>query len=229
LEVATDHTMSAKGDWQSFMIQSGPEHASAVRSQRLRRILARFGRQILQRFRIAVYWLLSDSHVSGGPILHQPLQTVGAGTVEFAANVRIGVYPSPAAFSTYAYIEARNQLAVVSIGKDTWINNGFVAIAEHTSIRIGERVLIGHNVEIYDSDFHGIGVSDRQRSLPEWAAPVVIEADVFISSHVRVLKGVRICRGSVVASGSVVVKDVPPNVVVGGVPAHILRRIESGE
>ena len=155
------------------------------------------------------------------------MQGVGLGVIEFSGHVNIGVFPSPFFFSTYAYIEARNSSARISIGEGTWINNGFSAIAEHTSITIGRRVLIGTNVEIYDSDFHGIRVDDRNTSRAELAKPVIVEDDVFLGSNVRVLKGVTIGRGSVIANSSVVVKDVPPGVIAGGNPARVLTEIKA--
>ena len=72
---------------------------------------------------------------------------------------------------------------------------------------IGKRVLIGANVEILDSDFHGLNIKDRGFSKADWAKPVVIEDDVFLGSNVRVLKGLTIGRGSVIANSSVVVHE----------------------
>lgn len=172
-----------------------------------------------------MYRMLSGARIHGNPILYQPLQSAGHGVIEFSGQVKVGVFPSPFFFSTYAYIEARNSNARVSIGDGTWINNGFSAIAEHTSIAIGRRVLIGTNVEMFDSDFHGIRVDDRNKSSPDWARPIVIEDDVFIGSNVRVLKGVTIGRGAVIANSSLVVNDVPPDSVAGGNPARVIKVI----
>lgn len=176
-----------------------------------------------------MYRLLSGNPIQGRPTLHQPLQAVGLGVIEFSEGVKIGVTPSPFFFSAYAYIEARNRTAKVSIGEGTWINNGFSAIAEHTSITVGKRVLVGTHVEVYDSDFHGVHVDDRNKSRAEWAKPVVIEDDVFLGSNVRVLKGVTIGRGSVIANGAVVVKNIPPGVIAGGNPARVIKVIDSHE
>jgi len=147
------------------------------------------------------------------------------GVIEFVGQIKIGFSPSPLFFSTYAYMEARNSGARITIGDGTWINNGFSAIAEHTSITIGQRVLIGANVEILDSDFHGIRVVDRNVSRSDWARPVVIEDDVFIGSNARVLKGVTIGRGAVIANSSIVVSDIPADSVAGGNPARVIKVI----
>lgn len=194
-------------------------------ANKVRRRIVHIACRLIQLPRILTYKLLSGAQVQGRPTLYQPLQAVGLGLIEFSGIVSIGVSPSPLFFSTYAYIEARNSTAKISIGDGTWINNGFSAIAEHTSITIGKRVLIGTNVEISDSDFHGIRVDDRKTSRFEWARPVLIEDDVFLGSNVRVLKGVTIGRGSVIANSSLVVNDIPPRSVAGGNPARVIKAI----
>lgn len=198
---------------------------SSASNGRLRRRSARLLTKLIQSPRVLLYRFLSTAHIEGRPTCYQPLQAVGAGEIHFSGMVRIGVFPSPLFFSTYAYLEARASTARISIGAGTWLNNGFSAIAEHTSITIGQRVLMGTNVEIVDSDFHGLLVEDRCRSLPAWARPVIVEDDVFIGSNVKVMKGVTIGRGAVIANGAVVVKDIPAGVIAGGNPARVIRAL----
>ena len=182
-----------------------------------------------QKIRIYFFWFASNVSIKGKPVLNQPLHAVGLGEVEFLGVVNIGVFPSPFFFSSCAYLEARNPSAKIVIGNDTWINNGFSAIAEHTFISIGERVLIGTNVEIIDSDFHGIDVSQRGTSKIEWSKPVVINDDVFLGSNVRICKGVTVGAGSTIANGSIVVKNIPAGVIAGGNPAIVIRKIVNDE
>jgi len=195
-------------------------------ASKVRRRLVHLAGRLMQWPRILVYRLISGVQVQGKPHLHQPLQAAGLGVIEFSDRVNIGVFASPCFFSTHAYVEARTSQARISIGEGTWISNGFSAIAEHTSINIGKRVLIGTHVEIYDSDFHGIQVSERNKSKAEWAKPVVIEDDVFLGSNVRVMKGVTIGAGSVIANSAVVVKNIPPGVIAGGNPARVMKVID---
>jgi maltose O-acetyltransferase len=187
--------------------------------------MASFAMRVLQRARIYWYSLVSTNCMQGRPTLGQPMQLVGSGIIRFDSDVHIGVFPSPGFLDGYAYVEARNLGATVSFGSGTKINNGFRCIAEHTSITIGAYCLIGANVEILDSDFHGLGLDERGMSKPEWAAPVVVEDRVFIGSNVRILKGVRIGAGSVIANSSVVISDIPPMVVAAGAPAKAIRTI----
>lgn len=181
--------------------------------------------RIAQWPRILFYRLISTNKIQGKPRRFQPLQCVGLGKVKVDNEVCIGVFPSPFFFSTYAYLEARNPSAMITIGRGTWLNNNFCAIAEHTFISIGNNCLIGANVEILDSDFHGMNLMDRDKSLSDWAKPVEIHDDVFIGSNVKILKGVTVGHGSVIANGSIVTTSVPAGMVVGGNPARVLKAL----
>lgn len=192
---------------------------------KIRQRLALIAIDGVQRVRVLWYALLSTNRVEGKPRRWQPLQVVGEGRILIGSNVHIGFFPSPGFLDSYAYIEARNPSATIEIGPNTYINNGFRCIADHSSITIGANCLIGSDVDIFDSDFHGLKLDERYLSKPDWNAPVVLEAHVFIGSHVRILKGVRIGTGAMIANSSVVTADIPPMVVAGGVPAKVLRAI----
>ncbi len=57
-------------------------------------------------------------------------------------------------------------------------------------------------------------------------AKVVIKKNAFIGVHSVILPGVTIGEGAIVGAMSLVNKDVPPNTIVAGVPARIIRTIE---
>lgn len=88
-------------------------------------------------------------------------------------------------------------------------------------IQIGQRVQVGANCTIADTDFHPLTAAGRAQDFlaGAHAAPITIEDDVFIGMQCLILKGVTIGRGSVVGAGSVVTRDVPAGVVVAGNPA----------
>ena len=86
-------------------------------------------------------------------------------------------------------------------------------------IEFGNDVRCGANTTITDTDWHE---SDPRSGMP---APVVIEDNVWLGLNVTVLKGVRIGRNSVIAAGSVVTRDIPVNVVAGGIPARVLKSL----
>lgn len=86
----------------------------------------------------------------------------------------------------------------------------------HSLISIGDNCAISHDVTIMDSDAHELSGSNKK-------SEVRIGNNVWIGSRVTILKGVNIGDGSVVAAGSLLTKDVPPGVLVAGIPAKIIR------
>lgn len=154
----------------------------------------------------------------------QPVQFVGKGRVEIDPLCRIGVWPSPNLLSTNGYLEARNENSFIKIGKKTFINNNITIIADRSSVIIGEECLIGPNVCIFDSSFHGLEIENRLNGNYE-CAPVFIGNQVFIGANVTILKGVSVGDGAVIGNGSVVVKNIPPKTVFAGVPAKLIKEL----
>jgi acetyltransferase-like isoleucine patch superfamily enzyme len=58
------------------------------------------------------------------------------------------------------------------------------------------------------------------------ANQVILEDHVWLGAGATILKGVTIGHDSVVAAGAVVTKDVPPNTLVAGVPAKVVRHVD---
>lgn len=166
---------------------------------------------LLQFFRRLKYRLLStNSNVEGNVKRHQPVQINGSGGVRFRESVHIGVRNSPLFYNTYAYIEARTADGSITIGNDVAINNNFCAVANESSITIGDGTTIGVNCQIYNCNFHSLN-PDKRRIDPGKSAPVIIGKNVFIGNNVTILKGVTIGDNAVIGAGSVVKKDVDTN------------------
>lgn len=108
----------------------------------------------------------------------------------------------------------------IRIGKDVFINSG-CRFQDQGGIVIGDGALIGHNVVLATIN-HDLEPQKRRDNI---FAPITIGKSVWIGANATVLPGVRIGDGAVVAAGAVVTKDVPENVVVGGVPARVLKEI----
>jgi acetyltransferase-like isoleucine patch superfamily enzyme/ubiquinone/menaquinone biosynthesis C-methylase UbiE len=116
------------------------------------------------------------------------------------------------------------------VGRNTYIWSG-------SRIKIGNRVLISHNCNIFDNDTHPLDPQKRHaqfRQIIETGQPkdvdlndedITIEDDALIGANATVLKGVTIGNGAVVAAGSVVNKDVEPFAIVAGNPAKLIRPI----
>lgn len=102
------------------------------------------------------------------------------------------------------------------------MTGGSICAAER--IAIGDRVTIGANCTIVDTDFHPLDpLARRWRPAEAHTAPVTIEDDVFIGMNCLILRGVTIGRNSVVGAGSVVTSDVPADVIAAGNPARVIR------
>ncbi len=112
----------------------------------------------------------------------------------------------------------------IHVGKNVFINAG-CQFQDQGGITIGDDTLIGHNVVLATLN-HGFEPARRKDLLP---APIVIGRKVWIGSNATVLPGVTIGDRSIVAAGAVVNRDVPPDVIVGGVPAKVIKHLEISE
>ncbi len=124
-----------------------------------------------------------------------------------------------------------------TIGDFTLLNGALIMAEE--KIDIGSHCLISWNVGIADSDFHPLEPAQRlidaQALAPFFkdrparpklkTVPVRIADNVWIGMNAVILKGVSIGENSVVAAGSVVTKNIPPNTVVAGNPAVVVRHL----
>ena len=121
----------------------------------------------------------------------------------------------------------------ISIGEYCSLSPGsrLISVAE---IKIGNRVLIAHNVNIIDNNSHPVDAALRHQDFKESyttgmqqhdlsAAPVTIEDDVWIGHNTTVLKGVKIGRGAIIGASSVVTKDVEPWSVNAGNPLRVIK------
>lgn len=112
------------------------------------------------------------------------------------------------------------------IGRDCWMNAGCY-LDLGAPVEIGDRVAFGHQVLLITST-HEIGDAAR-RAGRSVACPIRIEDGAWLGSRCTILPSVTVHQGAVVAAGAVVTKDVPPNTIVAGVPAKVIRELEPGD
>jgi acetyltransferase-like isoleucine patch superfamily enzyme len=110
------------------------------------------------------------------------------------------------------------------IGDDVFIGRHSVVVAQEL-VALGSHALVAEHCTIRDQDHH-VDPLERLRESRHLTAPVHVGPNVWLGAGVRVLRGSQIGEGSVVAANAVVRGVVPPRVVVGGIPARVLRTTE---
>jgi acetyltransferase-like isoleucine patch superfamily enzyme len=110
----------------------------------------------------------------------------------------------------------------IKIGDNVLIMNG-VRVSSAKEIVIGDDCMLANFCYIMDADWHDI--YDRTSS-PGKTAPVILERGVWVGDSAIICKGVRIGENSIIGAGSVVRKDVPPNCVVIGNPARVVKKLD---
>ena len=126
----------------------------------------------------------------------------------------------------------------IEIGKDCYVGE-YTRIWSADSVKIGNRVLISHNVNIHDTNSHSTNLHLRSQHFRQIvlnghstfndvdieSKAILIEDDVWIGFNSTILKGVRIGKGAVIAACSVVTKNVPEFVIVAGNPARVIKKL----
>ncbi|MBO9201980.1 MULTISPECIES: sugar O-acetyltransferase [Niastella] len=108
----------------------------------------------------------------------------------------------------------------IVVGKNVFVNHA-CTFMDRGGITLDDEVLIGPKVNLITTN-HPINPSQRRATISK---PIVIKRKAWIGVGSTILPGVTIGENSIVAAGSVVTKDVPDNVIVGGIPAKIIKSI----
>lgn len=104
-------------------------------------------------------------------------------------------------------------------------------ISSHTficeGVHIDDNVFVGHNVTfINDKIPRATTESGDMQNESDWkVVETFVKRGASIGSSATIMCGVTIGEKAIVGAGSVVTKDVPPNTIVSGVPARIMRKL----
>lgn len=120
---------------------------------------------------------------------------------------------------------------LTSFGPGSYANFNFTCL-DVCPVTIGENVFFGPNVSLL-TPMHPLRYQDRNPYRKadgtytdrEYAKPITIGSNCWISGNVTVCGGVTIGEGSVIGAGSVVTRDIPANCLAAGVPCRVIREI----
>ena len=108
----------------------------------------------------------------------------------------------------------------IKAGKGVFFNFN-CTLLDLASIEIGDKTMIGPNVQIYTA-VHPTN-ADERATLVEKGQPVIIGKNVWIGGNATICPGVTIGDKSIIGAGSVVTKDIPANVMAAGNPCKVIK------
>jgi acetyltransferase-like isoleucine patch superfamily enzyme len=109
----------------------------------------------------------------------------------------------------------------IRVGRNVFVNQN-CTFYDLGGLDIADDVMIGPNVSLITA---GHPLEPSQRHTSTIGRPIVIEKNVWIGAGATIIGGVTVGENSVVGAGSVVTRSVPPNTLVGGNPARVIRSI----
>lgn len=118
----------------------------------------------------------------------------------------------------------------VEIQKNAFIGKN-CKISSHTficeGVHIEDNVFVGHNVTfINDKLPRATNVDGSMQTDADWKVEeTFIKKGASIGSSSTIMCGITIGENSIVGAGAVVTKDVPPNTIVAGVPARVIKKL----
>lgn len=172
------------------------------------------------------YWLKNFMKKSGEHLsIHRPSYFKGLEYMTFGENFSSGNNLRIECWDRY---EDKIFLPQIIIGNNVIMNNN-VHIGCINKIIIGDNVLFASNIYVTDHqhgyiDSRDLNIAPVRRSLST-RGPVIIEDNVWIGENVSIMPNVIIGKGSIIGANSVVTKNCPPNSIMAGVPAKVLRNL----
>jgi UDP-2-acetamido-3-amino-2,3-dideoxy-glucuronate N-acetyltransferase len=108
-----------------------------------------------------------------------------------------------------------------------------VKVSSHSficeGVTIEDEVFIGHSVMFINDKYpRSFNLDGSLQTDGDWELfPTLVKRRASIGSNATILCGLTIGEGAIIGAGSMVTRDVPPNTIVAGNPARVIRKIGS--
>lgn len=112
----------------------------------------------------------------------------------------------------------------IKIGKNSYMGvYSSIQSVKGQKVSIGDNCSISHNVKIYTLNYDANEIINKETNKLRKRGDVIIGNNCWIGVNVLIVQGVTIGSNVVIGGNSVIVKDIPSNCVVGGIPAKIIK------
>lgn len=185
------------------------------------KLKTRFLRQLCRYFLLSIYNTCPNFYGLNG-LRCVLLRTIGA---------RIGKRSHISSPFVFEQSFRDETIGGLTIGYQTFVNSEVRFACRNSRITIGNRCMIGPRVS-FETSTHDLVVDrfdvQKDATRKTFHRDIVVCDGVWIGAGAIILCGVTIGEQSIVAAGSVVTKDVEAGILVGGVPARMIRQLVPG-
>lgn len=178
----------------------------------------------------------SNKIINKGSKIHSRLQVKGAGNeivisegaVLYDAHVKVNGKNNKIILQEGAYLRGaelyiEDNNCTIEIGANTYIghHSHFACTEDGSTLTVGSKCMISSYVQVRTGDSHSILDMEGNRINP--AADVNIGDHCWLGEGCHIMKGVTLERDTIVSTGAIVTKSAGPNVLLGGVPAKVIK------
>lgn len=180
--------------------------------------------RIISKYRFVKYYYLPNfnyfSIIDGKPNgVEQKIKFRGVGTIKMGQNCFLGTEIGGRSYGETEF-QVKFKDSEIILGDNICTNNNlFICCAK--KIVIGADTVIGERVTIFDFEGHGLR-ADQRKQIGVFGT-VEIGENVWIGNNVTILKNTTVGNNTIIAAGAIVSGHFPANVIIGGVPAKIIK------
>lgn len=148
------------------------------------------------------------------------LNALGKGEIKLGNNVSIGAYSRLIIATSFDHIGSH-----IHIGDQVGIGE-FAYLGGAGGLEIGDQCIVGQYFSCHPENHNYTDKKIPIRLQGTSRKGIKIGQNCWIGSKVTILDGVEIGDNCVIAAGAVVTKSMPPNSIIGGVPAKVIKPIK---